>query len=261
MNFAITRAVSLSLDRCELTFVPREPIDVGRAVAQHREYTGLLRQLGLTVVELPADADLPDCCFVEDVAVVLDEVAVLTRPGARSRQGETPVVEAALRAYRHVVRLEAPARIDGGDVLVLGRRLLVGLSDRTDAAGVGALEGAVRPFGYTVDAVRPRGCLHLKTAVTLAAPGIVLVNPEWIDTPALGGFERLEVAPGEPWAANVLSVAGTVVAAAGFPRTEDRLRARGLAVRTVDVSEFQKAEGGVTCKSLLFRVADGTARE
>jgi dimethylargininase len=256
MQVALTRAVSPSLADCELTFVAREPIDYPRAVAQHRAYTDALRQLGLTVVELEPDAGLPDCCFIEDIAVVLDEVAVLTRPGAVSRRGETAAVASALQAYRPVVRLEAPARIDGGDVLVLGKRILVGLSNRTDAAGLRALDEAVRPLGYTVEPVALRGCLHLKTAVTTAAPGLVVLNPEWIDAEPLRGLEQIAVDPTEPGGANVVSVAGAVVAAAAFPRTADRLRARGLDVRAVDVSEFQKAEGGVTCKSLLLGVAD-----
>jgi dimethylargininase len=259
MRIAITRAVSPSLANCELTFVPREPIDYGLAVAQHGVYARLLGELGLAVVELAADAALPDCCFVEDVAIVLDEVAVITRPGAASRRGETAAVAAALRPYRSIVRLEAPARIDGGDVLVLGRRLLVGVSNRTDAAGLRALGDAVRTFGYDVEPVRMHGCLHLKTAVTSAAPGLVLLNPEWVDPEPLRGLDRVEVAPNEPGAANVLVVGSAVVAAAGFPRTEDRLRARGLDVRTVDVSEFQKAEAGVTCKSLVFDVAERSA--
>ena len=261
MRIAITRAVSPSLADCELTFVAREPIDYARAVAQHRGYSRLLEQLGLTVVELAPDAALPDCCFVEDIAVVLDEVAVLTRPGCGSRRGETAAVAEALRPYRSVVRLEAPARIDGGDVLLLGRRLLVGVSNRTDAAGLRALADAVRPFGYEVEPVRMQGCLHLKTAVTAAAPGPVLVNPEWVDPEPLRGLDRIEVAPDEPGAANVLSIAGAVVMVAGFPKTADRLRARGLDVRTVDVSEFQKAEGGVTCKSLVFDVAEPAPAE
>ena len=254
MRLAITRAVSPSLANCELTYVQREPIDYPRAVAQHRAYADLLRQLGLTVVELAADPALPDCCFVEDIAVVLDEVAVLTRPGAPSRRGETAAVASALQAYRPLVHLEAPARIDGGDVLVLGKRILVGLSNRTDAAGLRAFDEAVRPHGYTVEPVAMQGCLHLKTAVTAAAPGLLLVNPEWIEAAPLRGLDQVTVDAAEPWAANVVSVAGSVIAAAGFPRTADRLRARGLDVRTVDVSEFQKAEGGVTCKSLLLDV-------
>jgi dimethylargininase len=258
---ALTRGVSPAIARCELTFLEREPIDYPRAVAQHAAYVRLLEELGLRVVQIDADDALPDCCFVEDIAIVLDEVAVLTRPGAPSRRGETPAVAAALGAYRRIVRLEEPARIDGGDVLVLGRRLFVGLSNRTDAAGGQALAETVRPFDYEVVPVSMEGCLHLKTAVTAAAPDLLLVNPDWVDLAPFRDWERIDVDPREPWGANVVRAGGAVVAAAGFPRTAERLRARGLDVRTVDVSEFQKAEGGVTCKSLLFDLAAETAPE
>jgi dimethylargininase len=258
---AVTRGVSPAIARCELTFLDREPIDYARAVAQHSDYERVLEDLGLQVIRIDADEALPDCCFVEDIAIVLDEVAVLTRPGAPSRRGETPAVAAALAPYRRTVSLEFPARLDGGDVLVLGRRLFVGVSNRTDAAGREALAAAVRPFDYEVVPVQMDGCLHLKTAVTAAATGVLLVNPEWVDLAPFRGWDRIDVAPGEPSAANVVAVAGAVVAAAGFPRTEERLRARGLDVHTVDVSEFQKAEGGVTCKSLLFDLAAETGPE
>ena len=167
----------------------------------------------------------------------------------------------ALEAYRPIVRLEAPARVDGGDVLVLGRRLFVGLSNRTDTAGRLALAEALRPFDYEVVPVPMEGCLHLKTAVTAAHADLLLVNPEWVDLAPFRGLETIDVAPGEPGAANVLSVGEAVITAAGFPRTAERLRARGLDVREVDVSEFQKAEGGVTCKSLVFDVAEDARPE
>jgi dimethylargininase len=252
---AVTRGVSPAITRCELTFLERASIDYARAVAQHAAYERVLEDLGLHVVRIDADAGLPDCCFVADVAIVLDEVAVLTRPGAPSRRGETTAVAAALAAYRPLAPLADPARIDGGDVLVVGRRLFVGLSNRTDAAGREALGEAVRPFGYEVVPVQMQGCLHLKTAVTAAGADTLLVNPGWVELSAFRGLDRIEVDPREPWAANVVRAGGAVVAAEGFPRTADRLRARGLEVRTVDVSEFQKAEGGVTCKSLLFDLA------
>ncbi|HYU40609.1 MAG TPA: dimethylargininase, partial [Vicinamibacteria bacterium] len=147
------------------------------------------------------------------------------------------------------------------DVLVLGRRLFVGLSHRTDTAGRQALAEAVRPFDYEVVPVRMDGCLHLKTAVTAAHADLLVVNPQWVDLAPVRGLETIDVAPGEPWAANVLSVGEAVITAAGFPRTAERLRARGLDVREVDVSEFQKAEGGVTCKSLVFDVAEDARPE
>jgi dimethylargininase len=218
-HVAVTRGVSPAIARCELTFLEREPIDYARAVAQHGAYVRLLEELGLRVIAIEADAALPDCCFVEDIAIVLDEAAVLTRPGASSRRGETAAVAAALAEYRPLVRLEDPARIDGGDVLALGRRLFVGLSNRTDAAGREALAEAVSPFGYEVVPVRMEGCLHLKTAATAAAADVLVVNPGWVDLTPFRGLERIDVDPSEPWAANVVRAGGALIAAAGFPRT------------------------------------------
>jgi dimethylargininase len=250
---ALTREVSPSLARCELTFLDREPIDLPRAVAQHAAYTGLLASLGLQVVRLPGDPEQPDCCFVEDTAVVLDEVAVLTHPGAASRRGEVEVVAAALAKHRLLARIPPSAHVDGGDVLLVGRRLYVGVSGRTDTAGMQALGGLVAPFGYDVVPVRVTGCLHLKSAVTAIAEDAIVANPDWIDMAPFAGLEVVSVAEGEPGAANVLRVAGCVIAHQGFPRTLSRLAARGVEVRAVDVSEFLKAEAGVTCKSLIFR--------
>jgi len=243
-DVALTREVSPSLARCELTFLPREAIDLARAVAQHAAYCRLLESLGLEVVRLPADAAQPDCCFVEDTAVVLDELAVITHPGAPSRRGEVDVVAGALAPYRRLARIPDSARLDGGDVLVLGRRLFVGAT---------ALARLVAPFGYEVVPVPVTGCLHLKSAVTAIGDETVLANPAWADLAPLAGVEIVPVAAEEPWAANVLRVGDTVVAHAGFPRTLDRLAERGLGVRTVEVGEFLKAEAGVTCKSLLVR--------
>lgn len=251
MDVAITREVSPALADCELTFLPRVPIDVARATGQHEAYCRRLASLGLDLVRLPADAALPDCCFVEDAAVVLDEIALITRPGAPSRVGELPAVAAALAPFRTVAAL-AEGRLDGGDVLVLGRRIAVGLSARSDAAGARALRVLVEPFGYEVTTIPVTACLHLKSAVTEVDEGTVLLNPEWVD-PGLLDREVVTVDRAEPWAANVLRVGRTLLAADGFPRTNERLARRGYDVRTVDVSEFLKAEAGVTCKSLLLR--------
>jgi dimethylargininase len=251
-QIALTRDVSPALARCELTFLPREAIDLERAVAQHAAYGRLLESLGLEVLRLPADPAYPDCCFVEDTAVVLDEVAVLAHPGAASRRGEVEAVAAVLAEHRALARIPPTARLDGGDVLVLGRRIYVGVSGRTDAAGAQALGGIVAPLGYEVLPVGVTGCLHLKSAVTAIDDETVLANPDWFDVTPLHGIDVLRVPDAEPGAANVLRAAGSVVVHAGFPRTIDRLAARGLDVRAIDVSEFLKAEAGVTCKSLVF---------
>ncbi len=251
-SVAITRGVPATLARCELTFHRREPNDLGRAVAQHAAYVALLRALGVRVIELAPDPAFPDCCFVEDTAIVLDEVALLARPGAASRQGEVSAVGEALAGWRPLLRTEAPATLEGGDVLRLGRTLYAGRSVRTNDAGIARLRAVAEPLGYRVVPVLVTGCLHLKSAVTALAEDCVLANPGWIDAAALRGLELGEVAPDEPGAANVLRVGERVVVHSGFPRTAERLAARGGAVCPLDVSEFLKAEAALTCKSLLF---------
>jgi dimethylargininase len=258
-RIAVTRGISPAFARCELTHLAREPIDVALAERQHAAYEALLAKLGCVVERLAVEPALPDSVFVEDAAVVLDELAVITRPGAESRRAETTSVAAALARHRPLVHLEAPATLDGGDVLRLGRHLFVGRSARTNDAGIEQLAVLVAPFGYRVTAVSLDGCLHLKTAVTEVADGAVLIHPAWLDVSAFTDYELLEVDPSEPFAANALRVVdarggdATVVFPAAFPRTRGRLEARGIHVRTVDVSEIAKAEGGVTCCSLFVR--------
>jgi dimethylargininase len=251
-GIALMRGVPPTLASCQLTFRAREPIDLGLAVAQHAAYAALLRSLGLEVVELPADPAFPDCCFVEDVAVVLDELALVTRPGAASRRGETAAVGSALARYRPTLATPEPATLEGGDVLRVGRRLFVGRSGRTNAAGIARLREVAEPHGYRVVPVAVSGCLHLKSAVTALDDERLLVNRGWLDASPFQGLQLVDVDPAEPEAANVLRVAGHVIGHAGFPRTLARITAFGYAVRTLDISEFLKAEAALTCKSLLF---------
>src|SRR5689334_4280284 len=161
---ALTRDISPALAACELTHLPRQPIDIDLARAQHREYEAALAGAGCRVERLPADAALPDCVFIEDAAIAVDELAIITRPGAESRRPETAAVAEALARYRRVVHIEAPATIDGGDVLVIGRRVFVGTSSRTNDAAVSQLRIHLQPCGYSVCAVQVQGCLHLKSA-------------------------------------------------------------------------------------------------
>ena len=251
-RLAFTREVSVSLARCELTHRTREPIDVDRARAQHVAYEAVLRSAGCEVRRLPPLPDRPDAVFVEDTAVVFDEVAVVTRPGAASRREEVRSVADTLASYRTLVAIEDPGTLDGGDVLLMERSVFVGLSTRTNEEGVRQLARALAPHGYAVHPLTVRSCLHLKTAATRVAAATVLLNPEWVDARAFDAFERIEVEPGEAWAANALAVGESVVYAAAFPRTRERLVRRGLDVREVEVSELAKAEGGVTCCSLVL---------
>jgi dimethylargininase len=253
MIVALTREPARALDACELTYREREPIEAAVAAAQHRGYREALEACGARVVTLPAVEELPDSVFVEDTAIVLDEVAVLTRPGVESRRGEVILIEPEVARLRPVVRVEPPATLEGGDVLSLGRTLYVGLSPRTNAEGVAALRRLAAPYGYEVVAVELRGCLHLKTGCSGLDEETVLVNPDWVDAAVFRGREVVTVDASEPWAANVLSVGGPVCVSSAFPRTAEALAARGFDVRAVEVSEFAKAEGGMTCMSLLFR--------
>jgi dimethylargininase len=252
MITAIVRPPSAAIARCELTYLEREPIDVQRALAQHAAYVQCLRDLGVRLIELPAEPALPDATFVEDTAVVVDEVAFLTLPGAPSRRGEVESVAAALAPYRALRRMALPATLDGGDVLRIERTFYVGLGGRSNEEGVAQLRDALAPFGYDVRGVPVTGCLHLKTACTYLEHGLLLANPAWIDPSLLGGVEVLAVPPDEPYAANALTIGGATLLPSAFPRTRSLLECRGLSVVPVEVSELQKAEAGVTCQSILF---------
>jgi dimethylargininase len=252
---ALTRAVPPSIARCELTHLAREPIDVARAASQHACYEVALARLGCTVLHLPDEPELPDSVFVEDTAVVLDEVAVISRPGAESRRPETASVAAALAPYRRLVCTQAPGTLDGGDVLRVGHIVYVGLSGRTNAEGVRQLAEVLAPHGYRVVGVPVRGCLHLKSAVTAVTDDTLLLNPEWVDASHFQRAERIDVHPDEPFAANALRIGDTLIYPSSAPRTRDRLEAAGLRVESVDASELAKAEAGVTCCSLIVAVS------
>lgn len=249
---ALTRAVPASFSRCELTHLERVPIDWARAAEQHEAYEAALRALGVEVVRLPAADELPDSVFVEDAAVVVDEIAVLTRPGAESRRAEVASVAEALAKYRDLAFTAAPGTLDGGDVLRIGRRIFVGLSARTNAAGVAQLASHLAPFGYRVEGLELTGCLHLKSAVTAIDSETIVLHPAWVDAAPLGARRAIEVAPGEPMAANVLAIGNTVLVNASAPRTAERIAAAGFDVVPVDQSELAKAESGLTCCSLIL---------
>jgi dimethylargininase len=252
MLLAITRAVSPAINQCEIGFIERQEIDLAKANEQHRRYQALLGELGAKVVSLPAEPDYPDSVFVEDPAVVVEEVAIMTRMGAASRRGESESLARALTAYRPLRWLREPATLEGGDVMRIGRTLYVGVSHRTNRAGIGQLAGELGPLGYAVVPVTVRGALHLKTACCPLGDGAILANREWLDVEPLAQFRMVDVAPGEERAANVLALGGAVIVPECFPRTAEILAGQGLRVRTLDVSELMKAEAGVTCSSLIF---------
>jgi dimethylargininase len=249
---AITRAVGAALGDCALTYLDRAPIDLANAHAQHAAYSESLRRAGAIVEVLPADPTLPDSVFVEDTAVVLDEAAVVTRPGTALRQREVPAIAAALSSHRKLLRIAPPAMLEGGDVLRLGRDFYVGISSRTNDEGFSQLASIVGVFGYRATPIEVKGCLHLKTAVTALDAETLLVNPSWIDAAALPRVRQLVVPHDEPFGANALVVNGVVHLSARWKQTKELVERSGFSVTSLDVSEFEKAEAGLTCLSLIF---------
>ena len=252
MAIAITREVSPRFDECEITHIDRSPIDLHIAQAQHQGYVQTLKELGCEVIELPAEAHLPDSVFIEDTAFILPEVAVITRPGADSRKPETESIARALQPYYELRFIQEPGTVDGGDVLVLGKDIFVGMSTRSNQAAVGQINTLLGGFGYRAHQVELRDCLHLKSAVTRVDAKTLLINPNWVATEHFPGFDLIEVDPAEPFAANCLPVNGKIIFPAAFPKTRAKLEARGYKVRIVQVDELAKAEGAVTCCSLII---------
>jgi dimethylargininase len=255
---AIVRLPSASMEGCELTHLDREPIDMVRLKDQHTRYVTLLRELGCSVVELPAEPGLSDGVFVEDPAIVLDELAIITRPGAPSRRPETASIAEALRPYRPLFEIVSPGTLDGGDVIVLGRTLYVGLSSRSNRAGIDQLAEIIGPHGYAVRAVELEGCLHLKSAACAIGSDRLLVQREWIDPAQFDAKQVVETDPTESGAANVVWLGEDVIYPSSFPFTANRLRQEGLRVHCLEYGELAKAEGAVTCCSLLLAGQVGT---
>jgi dimethylargininase len=253
MPTAISREVSPRFSDCEITHIERTPIDLNTAHAQHHAYVNALRELGCNLIELPAETDLPDSVFVEDTAFILPEVAVITRPGADSRKPETESIIRALRPLTKLVRVQEPATVDGGDVLVLGKKIYIGLSTRSNQAAIEQLNSLLCDYGYTVTGVELHDCLHLKSAVTRVDDTTLLINSNWVDTSYFEGFDFIEVDPSEPYAANCLPIGESIIFPTAFPKTCAKLEERGYKVVTVDVSELAKAEGAVTCCSLVIQ--------
>ncbi len=256
MLTAITRAVSPAIVKCELSFIDRKTIDLAAAQEQHHAYEKLLGKLGARVISLPAEPDLPDSMFVEDPAIVLDELAVILPLGTETRRREAPSLAEALSKFRKLEYVSLPGTLEGGDVLRIGGKLFVGLTRRSNAEGIRQLAAILAPHNYEVITVPVNGCLHLKSAVTHLGRNTLLANRAWFDAAPFAGHEWIGVDPAEPHAANALALAGTVIFPASFPRTRARIEARGFHVTPLDISELQKAESGLTCSSLLFENTD-----
>jgi dimethylargininase len=250
---AITRAVGPAIVNCELSFIPRQPIDLQVAREQHRAYEQLLEKLGARVVSLPAEPNLPDSMFVEDPAIVLDELAIIFPLGTESRRPEAASLAQAIAKFRKLEHIVLPATLEGGDILRIGRKLFVGLTKRSNAEGIRQLAAILAPHHYEVIAVPVTGCLHLKSAVTYLGRSTLLANRAWFDPAPFSAYDWIDVDPSEPHAANALALGNTVIFPASFPGTRARVEGAGFHVTPLDISELQKAESGLTCSSLIFQ--------
>lgn len=253
MLTAITHKPSPRLNDCELTFLSAQQIDFQKAQTQHKAYCDTLSSLGANVITLDENPDLPDSVFVEDTAIVLDEVAIITSMGVASRRKETKAIEKKLAEFRPLEKIRLPAKIEGGDVLTIGKELFVGNSSRTNLDGINALREIVSPFGYKVFAADVRGSLHLTTACTALDDETVLINPEWIEAEVFKNFRKINLPQNEPFAANILRVGETICIDSKFTKTKKKIKKLRYKTKSINISEFLKAEAGLTCLSLVFK--------
>lgn len=251
MQIAVTRAVSPRITDYSSANGGRR-LDYRRACRQHGEYIERLARAGLRVVSILSGPLLPLGVFVEDSAVVVDEVAVITRQGATSRRAEAEAVWPTLSCYRQLVFMEPPGTLDGGDIIRVGRTLFVGVSRRTNAEGVSQLADILRPYGYDVKGVKVYEGSHLKSSCTYLGRDSLLMNVRKVDAGPFKGFDIVEVPDSEPDAGNALLVGDRLFLPEAFGETRALLKRRGFDVQTVDISEFQKLGGGMTCMSIIF---------
>ena len=253
MNFtnAIARLPSSNAGLGLTTSQLGQPIPE-RTRAQFDKYVSILLDLGLTVTVLPAADAFPDGHFIEDTAVVMPELAVVTHPGAPSRQGEVSTVEPLLSRFRPVMRMSDSAHMDGGDVLMIDKRFFVGLSSRTDEAGITEFAGFVEKFGYEVDTIEVGAGLHLKSVVNYVGRNTVILSEEGARHPAFAQYQRIILSQEEEYAGNTLWINDTLITPDGYPDTLSKLETLGLKIIKIDTSEFKKMDGGLTCLSLRF---------
>ncbi len=256
MLIALTRGVSPTIGACELNYLSRQSIDLEKAIEQQRNYEKFMSEKGVKVISLPVQPDLPDAVFVEDTAIVVDEVAVIVTTGAASRRREVETVAETLNSYYPLEFVQLPGTLEGGDVIRIGRTLYVGVSRRTNFEGVDQLREILKPYDYEVVTSRIHSCLHLTTACSYLGRQTMLVNREWMDCDPFAGLDLIDVPATEPWAANTVKVNGINLVSSSFPRTAELLEGRGFNPRALDLSELEKAEGGPSCLSLLFETKD-----
>ena len=223
------------------------------AVSQHRAYVDALRTCGLQVIELPPDPDYPDSTFVEDTALLAGDLAIITRPGAPSRRGETLAIESALRATPlSIERIIAPGTVDAGDIKKVGSDFFIGLSTRTNEHGAEQLIDFLRSRNLTGSTVPLANVLHLKSAVSYLENRTLLATSDFANYSKFSEFDLIQVPDDESYAANSLWLNGAVLVAAGFPKTKSAIEVHGYSTIELDMSEFRKLDGGLSCLSLRY---------
>jgi dimethylargininase len=252
MAIAFTHEVSPNIAKGEVTFIERNPINYELALQQHNAYCQAIENCGVCVQRLAVNLAFPDSCFIEDNAIVVDEVAIVTSMGSSSRQDEPKAIAPELAKYKEIVRLELPAKIEGGDVLRIGKKLYVGISGRTNIKGANELAGILKPWNYEVTPVKFKDCLHLKTACTAIDEQTLLINPQWIVPETFSEYKLLFVPEDECWAANTLRVKDTIFLQDRFPKTHELVKKHHESIKILDISEFQKVEAGLSCLSIIF---------
>lgn len=247
---ALVREPGPSFAQALSTHPGKGTIDFARGQQQHASYIQALTGAGADLIILPPLDVFPDSVFVEDTTLIFDSLAVACPMREQSRKGEALTVIEAVRKFRpQIGTLSFPATLDGGDVLNTGARLFVGLSGRTNREAVTALS---RLTGKPITAVPVRKGLHLKSGLSYLGNDLLVIDPQSVDVSLFDGFRRIEVAPEESYAANCLALGNTLIMAAGYPRLEDQIRSEGFDIVTLEMSEFEKADGGITCLSLII---------
>jgi len=250
VRFAVVRPVPDTYDRCVRTNV--EEIDVELARVQHREYCSVLQRLGLRLIWVEGDDALPDSCFVEDTAVLLGEKAVICNMKVKSRAREVVGVAKVLEKLKQICWIRKPGWIDGGDVLNVEDRVFIGLSARTNSEAVKQVKRILKDTSFNVVPVKVRNVLHLKSACTYLGNDYVILSRGNFDTDILAGMRKIEVPKGEEYAADCLAINGTVLTAKGHPKTKRLIEKEGFTVEDLEISEFRKGDGALTCLSITL---------
>ena len=249
--YALTRKPGRNFSQ-GLTTANLGPPNYEQILKQHATYVDALKTIGIDVIELDPLPDYPDAHFVEDTAVVMPEVAVITRPGAASRQGEEESIADVLKQYREIEYIQNPGTLDGGDVLMIGNCFFIGISERTNLEGAEQLGRILEKYGKTWTSIQVGASLHFKSSVNYSGKNSILVTQDFANHETLNGYDKLVVDEEEEYSANTLWINDHLIMPRGFPNTKAKLKSLRLPIIELDVSEMQKMDGGLTCLSIRF---------